>query len=103
MLMLCQILFPLHELLIFQEELEELSSLSSTEGFLQAMKGESEGPTSILKCLDIYPALKLADREKPVDDVSPTLPIPLKVARGKLSILLLCKPTTRLTIYYLMY
>ena len=69
-------------ILISQEELEELCSQNSTEGLLQAMKGESEAPKSIIKCLDIYPALKLADREKPVADVSPSQPIPTKVARG---------------------
>ena len=69
--------------LILQVELEELCSQSSTDGLLQAMQGGSDVPKSIFKCLEIYPALKLADREKPSADVAPAQPIPTKIARGK--------------------
>ena len=46
------------------------------------MQGGSDVPKSIFKCLEIYPALKLADREKPTPDVAPAQPIPTKIARG---------------------
>lgn len=74
---------PIRKCSMFQMELEELCSQSSTDGLLQAMQGESDVPKSIFKCLEIYPALKLADREKPAPDVTPKQPIPTKIAKGR--------------------
>ena len=68
-------------MILFQEELEEMYSQTSTEGLIQAMEG-SETLQPTVKCLDIYSALRLSKGEKSGENVTPLHEIPTSVARG---------------------